>query len=226
MFRVSEYITHCSSYKILDPDKTLDDYKHSVATFLMYIKKLKPKPTLKIAGASLLKYQTEWVNFISDLLNKNPINYNKKFKKDDDFLHTSYEKILEMLNIPNKMAVVSEQHLWSKSIWGPIFWEFLHLTSIMCHTKKQMECFAYLMMNFNILLPCFICASNYIDKQPTFIANVIIKDCDPITVMYDLHNTVNVSQNIDVFPYKSFLEKYNIEPKKECVEHHYTLLEL
>lgn len=100
--------------------------------------------------------------------------------------------------------------------WSKIFWDFLHYSSIGIYFTKNIEniedskndfyCF---LLYFYTMLPCSFCLKNYLNKP----IPQLLKNTDPITAVYNLHNYVNSNRYglAPIFFYmKEFEEKYNI----------------
>ncbi|UVT30807.1 ac92-like protein [Penaeus vannamei nudivirus] len=209
-----------TTYKIIDEPALIEEFKIAVCKVYAYITKIKPKPQLVTAGKYLLIYQKELYNFVNNILNKG--NRMGEFDNTFEYSRASYDDLMKKLNINTKFEPNDLQY--AKNVWGPIYWNFLHLASILCKTDNQKATFAYLLMNFNLVLICSECAFNFLDKKPFTLTMMILLSGDTITSLYNFHNIVNKALHKKQFQYSDFLLKYNIVAVKESGIKTYTFL--
>ncbi|AII15796.1 Ac92-like protein [Penaeus monodon nudivirus] len=202
--------TYCyankESYKLLNPNETMKSFKISTSRVFAYIKKIIPRPELKIAGRYLLQYQCELYNLVYNVIH----NYSvaEPLKDPNAFLTTSYDKLMDALNIKERYTPTDIQ--FTKDVWGPIYWNFLHLLSILCNKEEQKKTFAYIMMNFNLVLMCSACAFNFRSKKPFMLTMSMLITGDVITNLYNFHNLVNKALHKPYFDYSDFLDTYKL----------------
>lgn len=98
---------------------------------------------------------------------------------------------------------------------GPIYWEFLHLVSILIKDNEDLRTrFAWLMLNFNEFIFCSICSHNYLAKDFWRVVFIpIVRGRDTVTAIYNLHNVVNQSVNHAHFTMKQFEERFSVLAK-------------
>ncbi|UBZ25594.1 Ac92-like protein [Carcinus maenas nudivirus] len=192
-------------YKINDIRKLLEEYRKTVSQTFAYIKKLKPKPELVNCGKNLITYQHNWVLLVESILKSydNVFNFKKRA-----YSNSTYEDIMTYFDIK---PTILEDTDYYKNIWGPIYWKFLHLTSILCKTEFQRNHFAANMFNFNLCMICGECAFNFKKKKPFLLMMIISLSNDAITPIYNLHNTVNEAIRHRQYSFESFLALYNIK---------------
>ena len=89
--------------------------------------------------------------------------------------------------------------------WFHIYWRILHFTSILTYyqfhksNKKNddiIQQFAAMLLTFNIFIVCQICFIHYMEKNIPSYVEKILSTKDPITAIYNLHNTVNFNRTV------------------------------
>ncbi|UVX94863.1 Ac92-like protein [Callinectes sapidus nudivirus] len=202
------------NYYGFNDKELIREYKRSISKTFAYIKQLVPKKELKQCGQNLLEYQYHWMLLVEDIL--------KTFKQE--LRHESYREVINpnityenLMKYFNIEATALEQHEYFKNIWGPIYWNFLHLTSMLCRTEYQKNLFAANMFNFNLCMICSECAFNFKQKKPFLLMMIISITGDSITPIYTLHNMVNDAIRHKHFEFEDFLKKYKLytSPEKE-----------
>ncbi|QBB28609.1 Ac92-like protein [Homarus gammarus nudivirus] len=182
--------------------ETLEDFKGAVSAAFAYMKQLKPKQSIPKCGKHLTDYQYRWTMLIISLLeihgHKTEANGNMEYLELMDALHI-------------KPTTIDKDAGYFKNVWGPIYWRFLHLTSILCRTKYQKDLFATNMLNFNLCIICPECASNFKKKEPFIIMMIMSLSEDVVTPIYNLHNIVNDSLHRQQYSFEDFLTLYNIQ---------------
>nr|WOZ57596.1 ac92-like protein [Menippe mercenaria nudivirus] len=198
-------------YDIIDPKQTFTAYLKSCSQFFAYLKVIKPDPRLVNFGDALNTYHNNWILLVSNILQ----SYDHScagFDNQNELIKTKicipYDTVIE------RMAL--EQYTFNsvdgyKNIWGPVYWKFLHLTSILCKTSYQRSLFGANMMNFNLTLICGNCSANYKKKNPFVLMTILTLQDDCITPIFTLHNTVNAALNKTLFSFEDFLATYNLK---------------
>lgn len=209
------YTTH--TYTIINEKELFELYKTYISKFFAYIKKLKPKPTLKRCGSYLLEYQYNWFELIKNILQNQKVNINNNTVNK---YTVTYE---EMMNVYNLPITDIQDNQYYKNIWGPVYWNFLHLTSIFCKTEYQKDLFCTNMLNFNLCMICSECAFNFKAKKPFMLMMIMSLSNDTITPLFNLHNVVNKCINHSEYSFDTFLEKYQLKIT-HSVTHKYTLI--
>jgi len=193
-------------YKILDRTHILDEFKIYTSYFLRYITMLTPNLDYPKRAKIAMNYKKEWYHFIVKIYN---IYYNTNISLEDITEYTSYEELVNLLQINTCSFAKTE---YAPYIWGRRTWPFLHLASILSsNTNELIEIFSCLMLNFNIVIICGICAGNFKKKNP--FENLLLKikySKDPITVLYDFHNTVNIALGKKQYTITEFTNYYRL----------------
>ncbi|KAG8148367.1 sulfhydryl oxidase [Chelonus insularis] len=131
-----------------------------------------------------------------------------------------YDACRELFGISEKLEKIKlERNDWSLDKWGRAYWNFLHSLSILVQYTNQkyperlvMEYYAALMLNFDVILPCAVCADNYQKKNPLMSVSLpIIYSKDAIKVTYDLHNSVRINNGNDIYDFRDFLNDWHLE---------------
>ena len=84
-----------------------------------------------------------------------------------------------------------------RSYWGPIYWNFLYLTTMgfpVTLTPEQSREFSNLLLNFHLFLPCADCRHHYKREIKKLNVKITNKNEAMEVVMY-LHNQVRLRQN-------------------------------
>ncbi|UHB41726.1 Ac92 [Macrobrachium rosenbergii nudivirus] len=203
---LNESVVEFQTYEYRITDKNIiNEYRTSVAEVFMFIKKLKPLPTLQKCGRNLLVHQHYLFNLCCDILKERSPDLNF-------YIRSSYEDLMQSIHITPRPFNKNEAYY--KNIWGPMFWRFLHLTSILSTTLMQIEIFAFTMLNFNLCLICPECAYNFKAKNPFKLMMNISLSQDPTTNMYNFHNIVNEALKKEHYPFEQFLKDYKLEAKE------------
>lgn len=202
---IQTFTTHTYKIDTLENrDRLLTEFKSVASRFLAYIKQLRPKPELKQCGGYLLEYQHQWFVLIKDILTHN----NHTVKAIDINKYTAtYEQIVDILNLE---IVIIRPMEYYKNIWGPVYWSFLHLTSIFCSTEYQKDLFSTNLLNFNLCMMCGTCAFNFKDKKPFMLMLMMTLTQDMITPIFNLHNIVNTALKQPEYSFEVFVKKYNL----------------
>ena len=180
-------------------------YIEAVSKFLAYMKKLVPKPHLKECGSYLTQYQENWITLICDILKS--VDH-KTINCTELDLKLPYNQLMDALNIPKHYV---HENAYYKNIWGPIYWNFLHFTSILCSKNENLrDRFSTNMLNFNLCMICPNCAFNFKNKNPFKLMMIMSISNDTITPMFNLHNIVNSALHKPQYPFEQFLKNYNI----------------
>lgn len=210
--RTMEKVTYdFHEYRITNKRDVVTKFKHVASNFLCYMSKLRPKITLKVCGGFLLQYQYNWVRLVENILRENGCSVSH-IPESDQRKIIPYDRIVQSLDLPRLEIKYDEYY---KNIWGPVYWEFLHLTSILCMTPYQIDLFSTNMMNFNLCIICDRCAFNYKDKDPFKFTMLISLSQDPVTAIYNLHNLVNEALHKSQYPFEDFIRKYNLQVVKD-----------
>lgn len=96
--------------------------------------------------------------------------------------------------------------------WGPIFWDFLYLTTMgfpVSLNAEQSREFSNLLQNFHVFLPCAECRMNYKREIVNIDLNITNKN-DAIDAVLKLHNRVRNRQNKREFT------------KNDIITHHFS----
>lgn len=200
-------------YKIQNLQYILNIYTDSCSKFFAYMKILRPDPKLQNFGAYINTYQNNWLILVSSILK----HYNhvcKGINEKDTLIrnkvYISYDTIVDILNLK---ITTFQQIDGYKMIWGPVYWKFLHLTSILCATDYHKSLFGTNMLNFNLAMICGQCSTNFKAKKPFALTIVLTISNDTITPIFDLHNTVNQALKKQIYNFKDFLEFYKLSAK-------------
>lgn len=174
---------------------------------------MRPDPKLKHFSESVNEYQNNWLLLTANIL-KHYHHPEVDLKEITDSIqkkrYISYELIIQNLNLaPHKLQSVDGY----KNIWGPVYWEFLHLTSIICTTTYQKSLFSANMLNFNLAMICGECSNNFKAKDPFTLTMIMTLTQDIITPIFDLHNKVNSALNKPIHKFEEFKERYNINSR-------------
>ena len=194
-------------YKLNDEAYIFHEFKKSAAHVLSYIKKLKPKPELRSCGSFLLQYQHNWILLIENILISIGHKTNAKITSNSVYTCT-YDGIMTNLNL---QPYVLQDDEYYKNVWGPVYWQFLHLTSILCKTQYQKDFFSTNMYNFNLCLLCGICAFNFKKKNPFLLMMLISLTGDSITQIFRLHNMVNSALHKSQYSFEDFQKLFKLE---------------
>lgn len=161
-------------------------------------------------------YRSGWLNLIAEI-NGQPMIFNAQK------LHSmTMPDIYASLNLPETNLKDNDS---SMTKWGPRYWQFLHLTSIMVNRSQiRTNIFASFMYNFDIFLYCSICSRNYqnLDAMRT-VTVPMMQSKDPITTIFNLHNSVNQHTTKPTFTIEAFCDSYNLQYNSSAVEEiHYS----
>ncbi len=207
------------TYKITDLEFLVNAYKTSCSKFFAYLKIMRPDPNLKTFGSSINTYQNNWVVLASDILkhyNHNCSGVNSKNHLIKNKMHITYNMILELLNLDKFEFQNIDGY---KAVWGPAYWQFLHLTSILCVTTYQKDLFSSNMLNFNLAMICGECSNNFKRKNPFALMVAMSISSDTITPIFELHNTVNLALKKPVYSFDDFVARFKIKPTfKELIK--------
>lgn len=128
----------------------------------------------------------------------------------DMFSNNYYEQIRIMFELPE----LNRENLpW----WGHVYWRFLHLSSFYTDRFNLHLQFNCILMTLYLLLPCPTCQKNYQEMQPLKTLCIpIFKTKDATTMMYELHNQVNLHKQPpgQEFEFEQFLQLYNLSVLK------------
>ena len=179
-------------------------YSSASAYFLSYMFSGVPAPKFQHTITAARK---GWMQLISYLL------YGVDKLKDVDMnilMNWTIDDACQTLNL-EKIVLKPEEY--TTTYWGPRYWKFLHLTSFLVDGRQEIiKMFASLMYIFNLLLICQICSLNYMKKQPMLTVTIpMIESSDPITTIFNLHNTVNIATNKKEFSIEAFCNKYGAQ---------------
>lgn len=96
--------------------------------------------------------------------------------------------------------------------WGPYAWKLLHYMSFRLNKQGDIERFY---SSIQYLLPCSKCRKNYREH----LLNLPIPKKNYDKWVYDLHNRVNTSLNVEIKPptFKEVKQKYKDEPVDKSV---------
>lgn len=153
-----------------------------------------------------IKYLTLLWNFVTSIVNNARVmpstNYDSLLKPQN-----IYERFLRCTKLPKKPN--SKNYI---NEWGVAYWRFLHLGSILSTRSDELvDFFAGIVLNFEVMIPCSMCAKHYVEMDPANSLLVpILRSRDPITAIYNLHNRVNRSRNVPNFPFHDFLALYKL----------------
>lgn len=102
-------------------------------------------------------------------------------------------------------------------IWGPRTWTFFHTLSVLIapdniyHVpEKYSRRFAYLMLNFDVLIFCSYCNEHYRQNDP--FNNIVLPTVatgNIVPYLYNFHNIVNASLQKPLFTIEQFQRQYN-----------------
>lgn len=158
-----------------------------------------------------VRYQLYFIRFISQVLQS--FNYIHKYKdiQSMDLIHFATLSTHEILDLLSLSPENIEKKIITIDVWGPRFWSFLHYTSFCVTNNTDLtNTFACIMLNFNRVLPCGVCKTNFRQKNPLkLLYQPIIDSGDCITVLYNFHNIVNKDTYKKTFPLSDFEILYN-----------------
>ncbi|KAG8362555.1 ac92-like [Fopius arisanus] len=137
----------------------------------------------------------EFWTYSEQLRLANP-SYNKIMTQFVDKLCTEYNLTLNLMYV--------RVNQYSTDMWGPIYWRFFHLASILVahalHNKRINDVlnFPTLIYNIDCILPCSICTSHYLSLKPTNRVKLTVKDMSFGLVMSGMQTFHNlVTENIN-----------------------------
>lgn len=193
------------TYKF-DHQEQLTKWREAAALMLQYIMGVEMIDKFKFAQNM---YRASWFTLMS-AVNQGIGDSNIGYFTPQRLHEMTVDDIAKALGLPN--ITLSEQG-GLINVWGPIYWKFLHLTSILIDSnQKLIEVFAALMVNFNLFLYCGICNANYKKMNPIRTVSVpMIQSKDPISTIFALHNSVNRHTQKTSFPREAFAAMYNIK---------------
>lgn len=179
-------------------------YKYAVEYYLAYVYAGTPSPkfqhTITIA-------RKPWLQLISYLLYGTD-----KFQgiETSTMMNWTLDDVCKILDIEKKILTPQE---YTIPFWGPRYWNFLHITSFLVDGRQNIiKAFASLMYIFNLMLICSTCSQHYMEKKPLLTVTVpMLESSDPITTIFNLHNTVNAATNKPQYSLEAFCNKYNAE---------------
>lgn len=164
---------------------------------------------IKHEQLAVYQYIAMHVKFISSLLtylgheHERIVEYSSK-----ECVKDNSANILYMLNLTQtEFLTIKDMNI---HVWGPRFWSYMHLISFAIRENKDLILqFAALMLTFNLALPCKACSAHYIAKLPLDNVTIPMQESqDPVTIIYTLHNLVNISTGKTVFGREQFLNLY------------------
>lgn len=192
-------------YEILNRPELEVQFDTFASYFLAYRVGIRPKLEDLAKASTFMKYTTEWYKFIG-LVKK---QYDSSIGSLDVTFYTTYADIIQAYKFP---SFIMEKNDYTLAIWGPRIWKFLHTTSILIADNTYLtQMFGCLMLNFDMMILCGICSHNYKRKNP--LESVLLKikySNDPISVIYMLHNLVNMSLRKSVYNIYNFLTTYHL----------------
>ena len=200
MFKETEVEVLTFKYTLQDYASLQKAYAPVLAQVFYFIKGMKPRPELRKCGSYLIQYQSILFNLGINLLGYESISIH-------DYTVTPFEKLMERYNLPIPVETVTAYI----NVWGPHYWKFLHMTSLLVKTSTQLTTFAVVMLNFNLVVICAECAFNFKAKDPFKIMMNMVLSNDAITSIYTLHNTVNQALGKNLYPFETFLKDYKLE---------------
>ena len=155
-------------YRIVEPEILYKRLRVRVSNMLYFYMHMIPRPhTVSIVR----DYQREVLETLCLLFDKPPVS-------EARLLH--YMNSVDLIDTKDNERVIGEfikytcshlelpepdvdEHTW----WGHSYWEFLHLTSIIAHDDRRiLNCFAALLVNFCLALPCGTCSKNMTMRTP------------------------------------------------------------
>ncbi|MCJ7482401.1 MAG: Erv1/Alr family FAD-linked sulfhydryl oxidase [Thermodesulfovibrionales bacterium] len=192
----------------------LERFKQSFDDYL-YLSRSYPvrftNPRLFQAVALYFRQVYAWAG---DLLDVEP------FRETYQYNITTYKTLRHDFGIDN-LPLASERHGSVASLvpypkWCHILWNFLHDGSILTYIKdkrrgnrKSSILFGGVLLNFYINMPCEECVTHYKAKIASF--NIETNTADPISMIYHLHNSVNLDLKREVYAWSSFEEAYSLK---------------
>lgn len=202
-------------YTIHNHIETFNSFRQSASNLLAYVKYLEPNPKYEARSKALATYQLYIVKLVSNILAEN--NHPHKTStilhmNTDQYLVISYNKLMDFLNLP-KYTLTSSIDFY-KDVWGPKYWDFLHLTSILLQSSIYVYDFSCILLNFDLVLSCSQCAFNFKRKDILKELTIKIKQTkDTIRALFDFHNIVNIALHKNYFPIDKFLDLYKLDQK-------------
>lgn len=140
------------------------------------------------------------------------------------------DKISSLYNLRVNIILVRMEN-YATNIWGPVFWNFFHLSSILleyafCNNKiNDILDFSTLIYNIDCILPCPMCASHYQQIKSTPAVKSSIKDISFGYIMTGLQTFHNiVTKNVDStheyinIPNRSYFSLIDFAKTYNCIE--------
>lgn len=199
-------------YKILDERATVQRLRVATAKLLWYVVHLVPTEKYNTV---LSDYKRDLFAMLSVLFKHEReipestlVEYFKELKLNPDKgCDRFYKFAIDHFDLPQ----VSDFKDW----WGHVYWEFLHLCSIMAQDDNEFQiAFSSILINFSLILLCGMCQENYDKLDPIIsLTYPILVTGDPITRIYELHNKVNAHKvhPQPQFAIDDFVKLYNLE---------------
>lgn len=142
--------------------------------------------------------------------------------KYNELLLNSINKINDVYNVQISEMLVRE-NMYDIPMWGNVYWQFLHLFSILVSDAFEknmildMIDFPTILFNIHLILPCPVCKSHYMDIKDTQLIRNAIKEAafgSPVYGTMVIHNIINkdIYSNRKPFSLSDFALHYG------CVE--------
>lgn len=200
-------------YTLMDREFVERNFKMFVRPVLVHMKNRQIHPKYLKKMRMYADYCIEFCICVSQILTK--IKHIHIPIHERTFTVTSFNNMTpaELLNRLKLEPYELERRDYHIMYWGPQYWYFLHTATCLVQTDvKLTDRFACLLINFDLIIGCGVCAIHYEEKNPLETLTMPIhKTQDPITQMFCFHNTVNVALGKAVYSEEEFLAYYRLK---------------